>query len=92
MRHGTGSHALLHSLSRKPTTILHTGRDDKTAGTSVDTITFAELYSTAMGGGMLSHIEKFALDLVCIEDQTFCKKIRNTRPLGYEVSQCCSKC
>jgi hypothetical protein len=80
------------SLSHIPTTIPPTGGDGTIAGTSVDLITFAKLYSTAMGGGMLSHAENFALDLVCIEAETFCKKSRNTRPLDHEVSQCCSKC
>ena len=80
------------SLSHKPTTIPPTGEDDTTYGTSVEPITFAKLYSTAMGGGMLSQTENLALDLVCIEAETFCKKSRNTRPLNHEVSQCCSKC
>jgi len=80
------------SLSHKPSTIPPTGGDDTTAGTSVDPITFAKLYSILMGGRMLSHTENFALDFVCIEAQTFCKKSRNTRPLDHEVSQCSSKC
>ena len=79
------------SLSHKPTTFPPTDGDDTTVGNSVDPITFAKLYSTAMGGGMLSQTENFALDLVCIEAQTFCKKSRNTGPLDHEVSECCSK-
>jgi hypothetical protein len=73
------------SLSHKPITIPHTGGDDTTAGTSVDPITFAKFYSTAMGGGMLSRTEKFALDFVCIEAQTFCKKSHTTRPRSVTV-------
>lgn len=80
------------SLSHKAITIPPTGGDDTTAGTSVDPITFAKHYSTAMGGGMLSHTKNFALDLFCIEAQNFCKKSCNPRPQDREVSQCSSKC
>jgi len=64
------------SLSDKRTTIPPTGGDGTTAGNFVDPITFAKNYST----------ENFALDLFCIEAQTFCKKGCNPRPQDQELS------